>query len=314
MLAALLSGAVSGAAAAAAPLLDRFEQLRVQDLRVTSVAYRLAVANAPRCASVATPQLGFVLHGLGQYSSIDRESAVRRFGLGEHVGVMAVVVGSPAETTGMVAGDQLLAVDGHRLDEPSTGSEPGGYTVERVRSALVEAMRHGAVTLSVSSSSGVRDLRFAAKLGCPSNVELVTGEDVNAWADGSRVMIGEGLLRRCATDDELALVIGHEMAHNLLHHRRRLAAEGISVNGLLPLTATASSEVRATEEEADRFAVTLATTAHFDLSGAASFIGELSSRGAPPAATHPDLSRRVRLLRAAIADTAHASEPAVVSE
>jgi predicted Zn-dependent protease len=163
-------------------------------------------------------------------------------------------------------------------------------------------MRLGAVTLSVSSASGVRSLSFAARVGCPSNVELVTGADVNAWADGSRVMIGEGLLRRCATDDELALVIGHEMAHNLLHHRRRLAAEGVSVNGLLPLTATASAEVRATEEEADRFAVALAATAHFDLLGVGDFISELMSSGAPAGTTHPDVSRRVSLLRATIAD------------
>ncbi len=309
MVVALISCCVCASAVAAAPVSDRFDLLRMEDVRVASVAYRLAVANALRCATNATPQAGIVLHGLDQYRSSDREAAARRFNFGQHVAVMGVVSGSPADKAGVTAGDQVLAINEHRLDAPVPGGGFGQASIDLVRAKLVEAMRHGAVSLTVSSASGTREVRFTADFGCPSDVELYNGTDINAWADGSRVMIGEGLLRRCATDDDLALVIAHEMAHNLLHHRRRLAAEGGSANGLLPLSATASRAVLATEEEADRVAVVLANTAHFDLSGMAQFIGELTNSGVPAGATHPISSRRVALLKAAIVDAGRAAAP-----
>ncbi|WP_158299045.1 M48 family metallopeptidase [Sphingomonas psychrotolerans] len=223
---------------------------------------------------------------------------------------MAVIGGTPAAKAGLVAGDQLLSVNGHDLGEPVVDGDASRLSVERVQQILVAQMRRGAVTLRVSSTSGERDIRFVAEQGCPSNVEFIPDEEVNAWADGTRVMISDGLLNRC-TDDDLALVIGHEMAHNLLHHRHRLGAEGASLNTMLPLTPVGSAQMRATEEEADRLAVSLATTAAYDLSGAERFIRGLVNQSTGVAATHPDLFRRLSLLRAAIAD-AKRGEPGII--
>jgi len=300
-LAALAVGSSGASSAAANPVPSRFEQLRAQDLRVASVAYRLAIANGSFCEPNLAPQLGFVLHSLQQYAWADRPEAARSFGLGSHVGVMAVVSGSPAQQAGLAAGDQLLSVNGRGLGEDAADGL-GRASVDRAQQMLVEEMRLGAVTLRISSPQGVREIRFAAEPGCPSSVELIPGEEVNAWADGSRVMISDALLRHCATDDDLALVIGHEMAHNLLHHRRRLAAEGVSLSGLLPSSEAGSMAIRETEEEADRLAVSLATAANYDLSGVETFIGALMDQGVTVSATHPDLSRRLSLLRGAIAD------------
>jgi predicted Zn-dependent protease len=163
-------------------------------------------------------------------------------------------------------------------------------------------MRHGAVRLRLSGPGGERTVTFSAQTGCPSIVELVTGPELNAWADGVRVMVSEGLVRRSASDDDLALVIGHEMAHNLLHHRQRLAAEGVLASRLLPLTEAGTAAMRETEEEADALAVRLAANASYDLSGAVSFLGGLMDGRGAVAATHPDPDRRLALLRAAIAN------------
>lgn len=313
LIAALAFGWSGAALAVPNPVPGRFEQLREKDLRVASVAYRLAIANAKLCGSVLSPQLGFVDHSIEQYAPADREEAERSFGLGDHVGVMAVVVGSPAEKAGLLSGDRLVAVNGHDLSgtRPAVG-DGRRAAVDRAEGILVEEMRQGPVTLRVASPRGERDLRFAAQPGCPSNAEFIPGDEVNAWADGTRVMISDGLLRRCATDDDLALVIGHEMAHNLLHHRRRLAAEGVPVNGLLPLSAAGSQAVRETEEEADRLAVRLATTAAYDLSGAETFIGRLTNSRGTDGMTHPVLSRRLSLLHAAIADAKRGDGPAAL--
>jgi hypothetical protein len=279
---------------------DRFERLRDQDLRVAGVAYRLSTANAALCPGALAPQSGLVLHSIEQYGLADRDAAARHFALGDRVGVMAVVPGSPAAKAGLVEGDQLVAVNGRDLGTTDTGTAPTRASVDRALAVLGEAMARGPVSLRVSGPGGERDVRFVTEAGCQSSVELIPGDAINAWADGFRVMISEGLLRRCANDDDLALVIGHEMAHNLLHHRQRLAAEGVSANRLLPLTA-GSAAMRETEEEADRLAVRLAAGARYDLSGAEAFIARLLDPAVPVAATHPARQRRLALLHAAIA-------------
>ncbi len=275
-----------------------------------TVAYRLSVANVARCARVLTPQPGFVLHGIAQYGPADRADAAIAFGLGDRPGVMAVVGGSPAERAGLRAGDRLLSINGRPLDRDDSRDAPTRAGIESAQQTLVEEMRRGPVTLSVSGPAGEREVRFMAEAGCPSNVELVPGDIVNAWADGTRVMVSAALLGRCTTDGDLALVIGHEMAHNLLHHRLRLAAEGIAANTLLPgaVGSNGMRAVRETEEEADRLAVSLATTAAYDLSDAEPFLGGLLSGAVPVAATHPAPDRRLALLRAAIVDARQGSE------
>ena len=43
-------------------------------------------------------------------------------------------------------------------------------------------------------------------------------DSVNAFADGSRIIVTSGLMRFAEADDELAFVIGHELAHNTMGH------------------------------------------------------------------------------------------------
>ncbi|UZK65888.1 M48 family metallopeptidase [Sphingomonas sp. M1-B02] len=292
----LITALAIGIAALGAPHVsatNRFELLRQQDLRLATVAYQLAT-RSPVCRAATAPQLGFTLHQRSQYAPADREEAARHYGLYAHVGVMAVVAGSPADVAGLAANDQLISVNGRALRANS--EEPAGKI-------LVDELQKGPVILRVSNSAGPKDVRFAAMLGCASNVELIAGVEVNAWADGERVVVTTAILDKCSTDDQLALVIAHEMGHNLLGHRHDSAMAG-GAPSLLPVSGEGSAKGRADEEAADRFAVTMARAAGYDLGQAVPFLAMLldadgpSARAAP---THPTTKRRLRLLEAAIA-------------
>lgn len=68
---------------------------------------------------------------------------------------------------------------------------------------------------------------------CRYPVELVNDDTLNAAADGHVVYIQSGMIRFVESDDELAFVIGHEIAHNLLDHigkRKANAAVGLVVD------------------------------------------------------------------------------------
>lgn len=285
---------------------QRFDLLRAQDLRVAAVSYRLSIANRGLCQSGLAPQAGLILHGIEQYGPGDRAGAARIYGLGREVGIMAVVADSPAARAGLMAQDQLIAVNGVPL-RGASGPGNGVQTralVEQAQQILAGEMAKGEVRLAVAGPRGERVVRLRADWGCPANVELVPSGEINAWADGARVMLTDAILAQCASDDDLALVIAHELAHNFLHHRARLALAGLPDSRLLPVSAAGSARIRETEEAADRLAVQIAGTAGYDLGGAAAFLDALLdanglSRGA--AATHPEPVRRLTLLRAAIA-------------
>jgi predicted Zn-dependent protease len=98
------------------------------------------------------------------------------------------------------------------------------------------------------------------------------------------VTVTSGMVRFCQTNDELALVVGHEMAHNAMNHmksKRANAAGGLIVDilfaaigvntqgGFAKLAGNAYSP--AFEQEADYVGLYYTARAGFDISSAANF-------------------------------------------
>ncbi|GAA4019801.1 M48 family metallopeptidase [Actimicrobium antarcticum] len=151
-------------------------------------------------------------------------------------------------------------------------------------------------------------------------VNVISSPEVNAWCmPGGKIAVYTGLIEKLqVTDDELAAVMGHEIAHALREHARERASEqavaglGISVlsaalgagdlgqkgmeyayMGLLGLPNS-----RAHETEADRMGVELAARAGYNPEAAISLWQKMGQVGAgePPKflSTHPSRSDRMR--------------------
>lgn len=147
---------------------------------------------------------------------------------------------------------------------------------------------------------------------------------VNAWCmAGGRMALYTGLLQQVdPTDDELAQVIGHEIAHALANHTaERMSVAMASTAGVIAAgiladnsgAAMASAAVaaklaidlpnsRAAETEADRIGIELAARAGYDPAAAVTLWKKMGAVGgggkAPPAflSTHPsDEQRQQRL-------------------
>jgi predicted Zn-dependent protease len=151
-------------------------------------------------------------------------------------------------------------------------------------------------------------------------VNVITTSEVNAWCmPGGKIAVYTGLLTQLKlTDDELAAVMGHEIAHALREHGRERASEqmaqqiGVSVLGaalglgdtgaqltqtVLDVTLTLPHS-RTHETEADRIGVELAARSGFDPRAAVSLwqkMGKLGG-GKPPEflSTHPSDETRTR--------------------
>lgn len=307
ILVALLS-VTAGSARDPLPAEAGLEHLREGDLRVATVVYRLAAANAELCRDVA-PLTGLIIHDALQYNQDYRPAAIRLFGLGDRPGIMAIVPGSPAERAGFRPNDMLLAIGGVPVAAgPSRTSEATSYQgVADVLEQLDSALAKGSVTLEVRRGEERVSLLLTPVIGCASRSQLIPDDKKDAGADGRMISITTALADYTQSDDELAVILGHEMAHNVLRHRLKLKESGIA-RGLLSHFGKNATAIRATEREADHVGLYMMARAGFDITAAPAFwrrYGRATDLGIFSDPTHPRWRERERELLSAI-DAIHA--------
>ena len=239
-----------------------FEALRTVDLRMATIAYRLTTANAALCRRLA-PTPGWVIHSLGQYDPGLRGTVRQVFGFDAPIAVEAVVPGAPAASAGISAGDSLASVDG----APFAATDPGDAAATSAArdAALAQiAAEPAAAPLTVTTVRGsVRQtVTLRASPGCKSNFEVLLGPKLDASADGSIVQVGVKFFENYGNDD-LAVVIAHELSHNILNHRARLDAAKVS-RGLFAELGRNGRLFRQTEDDADLLGMYLLRNAGYD--------------------------------------------------
>ena len=273
--AAPAAGAGQGSEAAAIPALqtgpDGESTIRRADLRVGRVAYRLAVAGRPLCPN-SWPASGLLFHHLAEYAPPDRPLMVARYGLDRGPGVLSVVGGSPAAKAGLVAGDVLLSVDGAAFPSAVEIAAIRERSVWRARleateRQLEDALRRGPADLLVLRQGRTLALRLDSLPACLGRVRLARSEQVNAFATkGDYVVMTTAMLDFVRSDDELAVALGHELAHIIFGHPAIRSEEGVlSGLGIHP------SSLWKREAEADRFGLRLMAAAGYDLDAALPF-------------------------------------------
>lgn len=285
------------AAAPAAAQGDRGAELlalRAQDARVATIGHRLATANRDLCATAGW-QPGLVLHDLSTYGGAYYEPARRVFGLGDGPAVLALAAGGPAEAAGLRADDRILSLDGQPIATPPRG-RLSAAVAERLWQALDAAFADGVADVRVERADGEALIRVAAARGCPSRFQQVPAAGLRAEANGIYVEITSALVAYAADDGELAAVLAHEFAHNLLEHRRQLDEANVA-RGLLRYFGRNARLFRATEAEADRVSVHLLDRAGYDVDAAARFWRRFGPRGLNLGdTTHPPWRRRLAAL------------------
>ena len=156
---------------------------------------------------------------------------------------------------------------------------------------------------------------------------VISSDELNAWCmPGGKIAVYTGLIHKLnVTDDELAAVMGHEIAHALREHGREKAGQatgvgiaaaiggvvgayygidadiGQTVLGTVGELAFMRPNSRGMEQEADRMGVELAARAGYDPSAAITLWEKMGrvSGGQPPQwlSTHPSNQSRIADLK-----------------
>jgi hypothetical protein len=283
---------------------DRQELLQyaAYDQQLTAIGYRLAAASSAFC-TVRAPLTGLAFHDLTQYSRAQEPGARAAFGFGQEPVVLAVAPSSPAAAAGVRIGDAVLAIDG----KPVPAARAGTYASFARTGALLDrfesALSNGAVDLAIRRGGQRLNVHVQGRPGCPTRFQTNASGVIGAKANGIYVEVNIATMDFARNNDELAGMVAHELAHNILGHRVRLDAQGIR-RGILGQVGRSARLVRGTEEEADRLSVYLLDRAGYSPAGGIAFLDHyrdthpLSFLGAP---THPAIGTRIASMRAEIA-------------
>lgn len=300
---AVLAGLLALLPASAAPPTDpaaTFAALRAVDQRMATIAYRLTTANAPLCRGLV-PVPGWAIHSIGQYDPALREQARASFGFDAPIAVEAVVAGAPAARAGVTANESIAAING----EPLAGT-PGVKADSSARDAanvMIGRQPVGApLRVDLVKGGAKRTVAIDAVPGCPGSFEVLLGPGMEASADGNTVQVAVQFFERY-TDDQVAVVVAHELAHNILRHRARLDAAKVS-RGLLAEVGRNGRLFRRTETEADLLGMHLLRNAGYDPQGAVAFWRDHGSDvdgGLFRSRTHPSSKARAQAIADEIA-------------
>lgn len=283
---------------------------RAMDARVATIGYRLATRNADYCRE-RQPATGLVLSDFALYPSGQRQAAARAYSTSVTSGpifVAAVAEASPAYAAGLRTGHTIAAIDGEPLATiPPHGD--GDYTrMAAIETAMPRWLGDGEMAVSVASVTTTTTVPVKAYPACASIFQVKASASLGAAADGRYVQINAPLVDFAGEDDELAAVLAHELAHNILRHRPRLDAAKVKRNLALQLGRTARL-IRATETEADRLSVWLLASAGYDPRAAIRLWTRWQKEHGKPliaSATHGRESTRIAILEDEIAAMEHA--------
>jgi hypothetical protein len=274
--------------------------LEMAGLRLETIGYRLAAANASRCAE---PEMltGLMLHDMGAYEPAARPAVAKALGLSYGFGVRQLVPGSSGARAGLRRNDEILALDGRDLEdfEPQLIGSGARYDrVERFVTLLGQALAKGPAMLTVRRGATTVTLPLVGEPGCGGRFTVAPGGDLNAWADGQYVAVTTRMMNYAKSDDELAFVVAHDMAHNILHHDEHAGGR----SGLLAELGFGANAIKADEIAADSYAVGLLAAAGYDLSAPERFLRRSGKfHWLDLATTHPGTGRRLAIVRSAIA-------------
>ncbi len=216
--------------------------------------------------------------------------------------------------------DQRMALSSEEVNKAAA---------QAYREAMQDAAKKGVLNRDKAQLRRVRNVanRLIAhsavfRKDAPSwqwEVNVISSPEINAWCmPGGKMAVYTGLIEKLkVTNEELAAVMGHEMAHALREHGRERASQQVAQQtvigigaallgigevgaGLVNIVADVTVGLpyaRKYETEADRIGVELAARAGYDPRAAVSLWKKMAqgAGGGPPQflSTHPEPEARI---------------------
>lgn len=180
--------------------------------RLYRVGGPLLIQNADLCKTSARTLLGFTAKNRYSYPGEYSDASVAVLGYDDVLQVSNVLAGSGAQRAGLRKGDDLISADGKVL--------PRGRDAESKAAGVLGPLASSRATLplTIARNGGSHTLNVPVTRACAYRLELGNSDNVNSYADGSRVMLTRGMINFAQNDEAIAYVMAKDIAHNVLGH------------------------------------------------------------------------------------------------
>lgn len=243
------------------------------------VAYPILMHSAELCGDTTHYRAGFDAVNINYFSTEFRKAARSVFNFDKSWRVISVAPGSAADRAGLKKGDIFVGVGEWSMTEHRGVWDDAVEKIEEYAeeqdSAVVHIVRGGENFSLTLQPDKVCDYGFS----------VGTDSIVNAFADGENTVYEIGMMKFAQKDEELAVVVGHEFAHNLMGHISKgkinttigsvfdlliQGATGIGTGGLFAEIGNAAYS-QGFEAEADYVGLYMTARAGIDVSDAPNF-------------------------------------------
>ena len=280
--------------------------------RLSKIAGPIQRANAALCGEKVRALFGFSVGASGSYKTAEWKAAFDAVTGGPHTHpIVTAISGSMPASEALKLGDVLLSFAGKETAGLKSISEIAGK-IQAGEDYVLKIRRQGKTRLVTMSPA----------IACDYPAQLRENSRVNAFADGKAVYVTKGMMRLAAKDQELALVLAHEFAHNIRKHieAKQTNAMGGAILGavltgvtginMIGLGANAGAGVfsQEFEEEADYVGLYLAERSGFDMADAEYFWRRMAVNHPSSihlaGSSHPSTAKRFVAIRMAAEEIA----------
>jgi hypothetical protein len=192
--------------------------------RINELAYPMMRSAAPMCGEWIGSRYGVTVSNIHNWTR-EYQNAARALGFSDTLSVVGVVNGSPADRAGLRVGDRLTGVAGQPAPVGRNAVQTfTSLVAPRANTRSATSLTGSSMALTIRRSGATADTVDAVQLSVPPDTVCAYGaiavkdDALNAWADGNQVVVTTAMMRFATTDDELAFIVAHEIAHNAQRH------------------------------------------------------------------------------------------------
>jgi len=187
--------------------------------RLDNVAFQLRVANRDDCEDRTWAQIGLIAGTVPSLPRKFRSFSDEALSVSwTHATVLTIADNSPAAVAGIKIGDELLTFNNEPVPRHGAPGWIGGYVRNNGERPIQVLTRR----------DGTDEMRTVVPvIACAIPIALQIDSSVSAFTADDRIVVSSSILHAAHTDAQLALVVGHELAHANLGHLNKRRANAI---------------------------------------------------------------------------------------
>ena len=283
------------------------QKVKARYERLQKVGYPILKNSSELCENTIN-SLGVMFNAYvtsDKYSDIEKEV----YEIDDRLLLTYVIPSSSAFKSGLRSNDEILSINDIKA---TIDKEKFHKELEKLRA------KSDSLKVIYKRQGEERVATFDPDLICNYPILLVQNDSVNAFANGSQIGITTGMIRFAQKDEQLGLVIAHELGHNIMDHISKLrtnsllgtivdlaaAYYGVNTQGVFG-QAGARMYSQEFEAEADYVGIYYMERAGYSIDNVADFWREMAvehpgSINQSHASTHPATPERFLEINAAI--------------